>query len=431
MSINKFYDIHFHIMDLSHTNITAYINRLMGVKSLSKSLFKNIITLPKSLLNILKSTFSKNSYSSISINKTKNLLSFMEGSIKYDFLIVDYFLKNRDRFVTDSNEFSVGEHRYNKIVLCPLIMDFGYQSLDNSDVFYNIPPQKTIKDQIEDLFKSINYYYNKSIHIVRHSDRVKFNTVDFTGSKDEKLFEIYPFMGLNTKNYTFDEVKDLLDKYFSEFSREDSKEQRQLKLYNKMGEFSGDLDSREQCKNIFAGIKLYPPLGFEPWPKDLKQREKVKYLYNTCIEKKIPITVHCGTGGFYVHKRGREFTDPDNQWKKVLDRYSGLKINFAHFGFGKKRWQKSIIKLAEGRSGVYTDFSYNIEKENYYKKLSRLFNKNPKLEDRVLFGSDFMINLLRLNSYNEYLNCYSKTEHLSNEIKRKVSNINTESFLFS
>ena len=40
------------------------------------------------------------------------------------------------------------------------------------------------------------------------------------------------------------------------------------KLFNAMGKFSGDFENREECKNIFAGIKVYPPLGFDPWPEE-------------------------------------------------------------------------------------------------------------------------------------------------------------------
>ena len=37
-------------------------------------------------------------------------------------------------------------------------------------------------------------------------------------TKESKLFEIYPFLGLNTANYTLTEMKDqLLNKYFSEY----------------------------------------------------------------------------------------------------------------------------------------------------------------------------------------------------------------------
>ena len=55
-------------------------------------------------------------------------------------------------------------------------------------------------------------------------------------------------MGLNTKNYNYDEIKDMLDKYFGDFDENDSLISRQKKLYKKLGEFDGNLKDRENLK---------------------------------------------------------------------------------------------------------------------------------------------------------------------------------------
>lgn len=430
MEFNRFYDIHFHSMDLSHANLTAYMKRFFTFKQFTKTVFTSIVKLPVTIFRKIKRLFNKNSDQGTSINKFKNLLSFMESSIKYDFLIVDYFLKNRDQFINSDNSFKLGGETYNKIVLCPLIMDFGYGSLDNSEVFYNIPPQKPIKDQIEDLFSAIDLYFKKDLEIDRENKTTKFIIKDYNKGKESKLFEIYPFMGLNTINYTYKEVEILLNKYFSDFSKEDTKEIRQNKLYNKMGNFKGDLNDYEDCKNIFAGIKLYPPLGFQPWPAEAMERKKVELLYKTACEKNIPITVHCGKGGFDVVKNSKELTDPGNQWEDVLKYYPNLKINFAHFGSGSRKWQKSIVKHINSKKRVYADFSYNINNDVFYKKLTKMIDKNRVLGKRILFGSDFMINLLKFKSYNEYLAIFSDSRKLSSNKKRALANKNPEEFLF-
>jgi predicted TIM-barrel fold metal-dependent hydrolase len=84
------------------------------------------------------------------------------------------------------------------------------------------------------------------------------------------------------------------------------------------------------------GIKLYPALGFSPYPST---QDKGRYLefYHWCVENDIPITAHCQPGAF----------DPDNPgganqnsspryWQQVLgtNGLQSLRINFAHFGGG-------------------------------------------------------------------------------------------------
>ncbi|GAH85893.1 unnamed protein product, partial [marine sediment metagenome] len=200
-------------------------------------------------------------------NKIRNLLSFMESSINFDFLIIEYFLKTKAPVVSANNEITIDDTTYNKIVLCPLIMDFGYKNIDNKNIFYNVPPQKPVTSQIIDLFKAIETYYNNEIAIKKENKRNKFDVKEVKIDKSEKLFEIYPFMGINPDNYKYTRIEEMLNKYFSDFSKKDTKQERQRKLYEKMGNFNGDLDDEKNCKNIFAGIKLYPPLGINPWPK--------------------------------------------------------------------------------------------------------------------------------------------------------------------
>ncbi len=49
---------------------------------------------------------------------------------------------------------------------------------------------------------------------------------------------------------------------------------------------------------------------------------------------------------------------------------------------------------------------------------------------RILFGTDFMIHLLWLESYNEYLHDFISTEHLNEKTKDRFASKNTEEFLF-
>ena len=59
--------------------------------------------------------------------------------------------------------------------------------------------------------------------------------------KHEKLFEIYPFMGIDTRNYTKKEIINLLDKYFNGFSRQETPTERRQCLFAKMGMLDSNL----------------------------------------------------------------------------------------------------------------------------------------------------------------------------------------------
>lgn len=449
MKTNKFYDIHFHIMDLSHANITAFADRFINNESIIKKFLKKIIPIWGKILGslfmpivgtLLPYSFLAKWITKIISNQknARNLLSFMETSVLYDFLIIEYFLKNNHKnqkaIVSKDNKFIVAGENYNKIVLCPLIMDFGYPNIRNKDFFYNIPPQKPIASQISDLYKSIKTYYTKQIVIDKNSEIDKFKVKDKLFNKGDELFEIYPFMGINTENYTLEKIENMIEKYFSQFSKDDTKEIRYKKLYAAMGEFDGDIDDPEKCKNIFAGIKLYPPLGFNPWPEKEEEKKKIEYLFQKCVEKNIPIITHCSTGGFVASPNHKELTNPNTKWSNVLkdERFSTLKIDFAHMGEDDENWTKEILRLAsDSKHNIYADFSSNGNTPEYYTKLKQQIDKSrDEVNNKIMYGSDFMINLLKVNSLNEYMEYFINTDKLSNEQKNKFINANPENFLF-
>jgi predicted TIM-barrel fold metal-dependent hydrolase len=121
----------------------------------------------------------------------------------------------------------------------------------------------------------------------------------------------------------------------------------------------------------FAGIKLYAPTGFSPTDPVLMGTEMQEGIYQFCQENKIPITVHCSDTGFACFTQNvringllnlnKELIQMNNQihtfhnktiskkageaikerattlnhpsiWRKVLEKYPELTINFAHFG---------------------------------------------------------------------------------------------------
>lgn len=398
--------------------------------------------------------------------------------------------------------------RYHKVVITPLLIDFGYKDFEIEEIHYNKPPRKPVVDQVVDVFNGIREYRERS---------------------PLKILDIYPFMGINTRNYDMgivrvvpkeviaplynslksrkipqgvkDNVKNalenkvayiektgkmviykkatdlgndvrtvssyvqidenilnkisamsddthdlderntiprMLEKYFDgyratyeTFARKNregySPAKKDAKKREKMITVEGVDDLRS---HFFAGIKLYPPLGFDPWPEQddkpidtVTEFDKVNYLYQVCSEKRIPITVHCSTGGFRVAHHALEYTRPE-KWKNVLSAYSDLKINFAHCGFdnGKpcKAWLDTILEFMDAYENIYMDFSYIGNNNAVYNLLKeRVIGK--EYENRILFGSDFPINLFGVDSYEDYVKNFFLASLESNQIDKFCS----------
>lgn len=436
------YDVHYHLFDLSHPNLLSFISRTdlatpQSVKGVVKALPLPLKMLPMGLAGWFPGVVSEKirSYLADDTGKLRNLLSVMEGAIEYHFLYNEYYLLEEKRYF--------GQHqgtKFNKLAICPLLMDFGYKDLDNLNCFYHLPPAKPIVNQVVDLFNAIWFYYNYDIKVHPEKEGL-LNVVPTTTRRQDKLFEIYPFLGINTRNYRLNEIKMLFDKYFDGYDKDTSTERKQ-RILEKSGTIKFDVEEivfgnkdsfeHDYYSYLFAGIKLYPPLGFNPWPEeDKEEMAKVRYLYEECTRRRLPVTVHCSDGGFVASSRAREFTDPRLGWSKVLSEYPGLKINFAHSGSQGSRgseWRQALMKKMSVNKNIFADCSCGTPGKDDYKKVSEFF-KN-KLGDNYLFGTDFVINLLWSGSYNEYLNNFIDTEYLTEEQKITMGVTNPVKFLF-
>ncbi len=450
----KFYDIHMHAFNLSHPSLSSFLKRFLiedGFKIIiylssalliiyvlflswiSTLIF--VLTLIGAIVIVVKhalspSDFSQHFYNLIVklLKKPLNLLALMENDLGNYFLLAERVLKNKQaaNMINEQGFLVIGDREFSKMVITPLMMDFGLPERISRNLPYGAEPiHKPIANQVIDVFNGIHTYFDKS---------------------DLKLFEIYPFLGLNTRNYSLDELHVLLDKYFKGYQR------TKKAFQEKLDKFDGNIANLGV--NYFMGIKLYPPLGYDPWPEDAVQKTKVELLYSICQSNQIPITVHCSDGGFVVDSifESQERTSP-KKWAKVLNQFSQLRLNLAHMGRQgrvsrfryrkEKLWKDQIFDLIAEYENVYTDFSCLGFHDDYYLSLKELINrksselqgkmngKNYKLIDKIIFGSDFMINLLWTDSYNEYLRVFSETKHFNNEEKEMFCQRNPERYLFS
>ena len=325
--------------------------------------------------------------------------------------------------------------------MTPLIMDFGLKNYQNSKSPYKVR-WKPVVAQVEDLCLGIrDYYLHRTFYIKSAGSPIP----------PPPLFEIHPFLGINTRNYSLksdglsSSLKDLLDKNFSEFENDVTPEMRCCNLSkHNWSTFDGNIKSLGSY--AFAGIKVYPPLGFNPWPEDTdgytdaeeveRELEKVHYLYGFCISHNIPLTAHCNPNGFLVDKIYRNFASPA-KWSKVLAQpeYRQLRLNLAHFGGADRDdWRDQIADLVLKYENVYTDISYQGVDKTIYAKLKLFLDRRgvdrQRLLEKIIFGTDFMINLQDIATYGTYLQYFAETRALTLEEKELLCNGNAMRYLF-
>jgi len=180
-----------------------------------------------------------------------------------------------------------------------------------------------------------------------------------------------------------------------------------------------DLVSRAIKNHNFAGVKIYPPMGFFPYGNatspnyptdavrvDLKQLdERLNALYKLCKDLKVPVMAHSNEsmGRLPSH----DILGGPEGWSAVFSQSQnhGLKINLAHFGgeegggSGEDGWTAKFIDLMKqpGSEGIYGDLGFWYEVvsksgdavERLKKHLSIPLSNGETVADRVMFGSDW------------------------------------------
>lgn len=195
----------------------------------------------------------------------------------------------------------------------------------------------------------------------------------------------------------------------------------------------------------FLGVKMYPSLGYHPDPDNIynskEANQALSDLYDYCEAEKIPITVHCSTGGAYNKKimQSEELCHPRN-WEPVLKKYPNLKLNLAHFGNSEsmldhgnpQSWANYIIRLMRGFSQVYSDTSYHeqaLKKKSakqYFQALENLMADEVVVE-RIIFGTDWLMTRHTWTE-SEYVQAFNK---LSESKRQQLGFNNPARFLFA
>ncbi len=261
-------------------------------------------------------------------------------------------------------------------LITPLVMDFDI--LLEQEMKAQMGKEPSVREQFKRLESAIN-------------------AIDFNNYPNMK---VCPFVGLDLRK----------------LKKTDKVRLNGFKTFFNNNNTLGKTSIRDLGQGKILGIKLYPPIGFNPNPPSLPP--KYRDFYTWCCDEDIPITVHCQTGSYSAGKEKEKLdrnTTPEN-WKNLLKKpeFNNLRINFAHFGgetgtddmfepfrIDKSSWTYIIIELLKIYPNTYADFSaYDYDKAEHRKNLMKIFEKdaegdfdisgtpNYKLRDKLIWGSD-------------------------------------------
>jgi predicted TIM-barrel fold metal-dependent hydrolase len=416
MTSFAFYDAHCHALTLAHPSFLSF------TQTLRRRGFEEVyaqITSPNYLIAAL---FFKTG------ERVRNMLSVMEHDVGSIFELMEDDLAGEFAKASDpppllcEGELRLGRLRFDRLVLCPLIMDFqGAAAAPSEGTYYDRPTAKPVTTQIRDVLEGIHDYRNH---------------------RPNGFLEIRPFLGVDTRHYTIDELSVFLAAAFEGYEKGEGT--ARAAASRRAFEAMRDFEAMPAVPGRFAGVKVYPPLGFDPWPDEGPEREKLEMLWSFCESRDIPVITHCDDQGFRVValEESWRFTSPA-RWEPVLRAHPDLRLDFAHFGVQYSRpigrppsteWTDTIVELMVEYPKVYADISFDGSEAEYYRWLDSYIDRMSPgraalLEDRIFFGSDFMVNLTKVRSYSDYYRLFDQAP-LSDERKRRFGHDNPERFLF-
>jgi predicted TIM-barrel fold metal-dependent hydrolase len=340
------------------------------------------------------------------------ILRFMDHMLNYE--AEHLFLKMRETYGMD-------------YIAVPLMMDGTYVTTRPDEDLEKQPVLNRIGEQIK---TPLSHFRNKPLEPNLTHGRKNIFAHNFTTQMNElkrlkKAYpkNIYPFLGIDPRRNEYDLAGVLMDL----------------------------IKERVGPGKSFSGVKLYTALGYSPTHPFLFHKDrKEPCLYQWCQKKGIPITVHFAPTGFahihdsikikgdvfypdgamivpgedlyrdglmtydtkFWHNSFAELVDERQNklnhpllWRKVMEAYPKLKINFAHMGGFQRAplyiegdprgfWTKAALEFLQDYPNVRVDLSnYNTigtgpdilasVKTQIFDKLSRSCKK------RVLYGSDF------------------------------------------
>nr|WP_319472365.1 amidohydrolase family protein [uncultured Sphaerochaeta sp.] len=397
--MNYFFDQHFHVMNIVHPNMLSFFSSLEG--GIADLVTSGTLS-PSYILT------NKNRKSAALLNRITNTLTTFEQTIGETLVMMEddlmgkfpshdeEALRPEEPYIRDG-KMHMRSRTYDKMAMCPLLMDFSSNKIRNESLYYPAPKEEKILDYVKDTLEGFDYY---------------------NATHRDGLFEFFPFLGINPQVHTMAFIEKLLNTYIH----------------------------KENDKKQFYGVKFYPPMGYDPWPTDPEQREKVIMIYEFCSKYDIPIMTHCDDQGFrgVPAKEAWKYTAPSS-YKPVLARYPMLRIDFAHYGWQYNQLQKNPLSLISGLTSrvpdspwfydlvelmqlypnVYADVSFSGSNPEFYLLLSNYLKsldeeQRQTILSRSLFGTDFSVNLMKVESYTSYYRIFEESPFSDDAIHEMV-----------
>ncbi|MDP5307245.1 amidohydrolase family protein [Paracoccus spongiarum] len=176
----------------------------------------------------------------------------------------------------------------------------------------------------------------------------------------------------------------------------------------------------------FAGVKLYPPMGFRPLGNGdvgfgharrappgggAALDRELRRLYGWCLDNDLPVAAHAsasmGAGP------GTAAYSAPWLWRPVLREFPGLRVNLAHFGgfggHGLPEWEGQLSAMLGEFPSLYFDTGFWTEtlqgaaaRPGSLATTRRLLASTPGAAQRMLYGSDWSM-IARLPGHPAYL----------------------------
>jgi predicted TIM-barrel fold metal-dependent hydrolase len=411
MSRPTFYDAHFHALTLSHPAFLAF------VQTLSRRGLEEVYAQISSPNYLIAALFFKGG------ERIRNMLAVMERDVASmlelmeDDLAGAYAKEGGEEPLISGGELRMGELRFGRLVLCPLVMDFESAAyLPSPGMYYDRPVVKAVETQVRDLLEGIR---------------------DYRRRRPEGFLELRPFIGVDPRHYSIQELERFLETSFAGYERGEVASRAAFAAMR-------DYDPYAPPPCVFAGVKVYPPLGFDARPEDGLEREKAELLWSFCERLELPVVTHCDDQGFRVVplEEAWRLTSPE-RWEPVLRDHPRLRLDFAHFGMqyshplgrpASTDWVDRITRLMRDYEGVYADVSFDGTESGYYEWLLAYLGKlDPeaarRVGERLMFGSDFPVCMTKAPSYAGYYRGLEGSP-LPGELRLRLCSENPERFLF-
>ncbi|HVE87980.1 MAG TPA: amidohydrolase family protein, partial [Myxococcales bacterium] len=170
---------------------------------------------------------------------------------------------------------------------------------------------------------------------------------------------------------------------------------------------------RAIATGAFVGVKVYPPVGFQPLgngpdEQGLLMDAALRRLYSWCERNDVPITTHAGTGNPFSIQ-AREMAAPAG-WRPVLARHGRLRLNLGHFGHERTDWLDDAVAILKEPSHpfVYADIGdADIQRAHLAAHIAELkahgVFSSPAVMNRLLYGSDWFMDKLNAGGALQYL----------------------------